>query len=560
MRGFQFIILICFFSFFVSAQRDHRINGAIGKKAMVVTAHPLATRIGVDVLKKGGNAIDAAVAVQFALAVVYPNAGNIGGGGFLVFRKNDLNVYTLDFREKAPLAADEKMFLDKNGNKVADMSVSGALASGVPGTVAGMETAHLRFGKLKWKDLLQPAIDLANNGFKLTKKQAELCNEYQKDFAKYCPGSRFANKMGWKEGDLFVQPELAKTLLRIQEEGANGFYFGEVADSIVSTSQRGGGLITSSDLESYHPVWREPIITYFRDYRVIGMGPPSAGGIGISQLIKMGKDFDFKESGHNTYETAHFMVECEKRVFADRAKYISDPDFYKFPIKKIVNDRYLKSRIADINPQLASKADTIRAGNIDFFEETTHYSIVDENQNAVSCTTTLNGDFGSKVVVNGFGFLMNNEMDDFSTGKNIPNLYGLLGSTPNVIAPGKRMVSSMSPTIVERNGKLVLVVGTPGGATIVTSVYQIILNVLEHDFTMQEAVMAKRFHHQQIPNILYHEAGAFDMKAKMSLDAAGHVLQERKPIGRVDAIRIYPEEGYLEGGADPRGDDAAEGY
>ncbi|HYK77752.1 MAG TPA: gamma-glutamyltransferase [Daejeonella sp.] len=531
------------------------------RNGMVVTAHPVATEVGLKILKKGGNAVDAAVAVQFALAVVYPNAGNIGGGGFLVYRSAKGEVNTLDFREKAPSGASRDMYLDAQGNAIAEKSQFGPLAAGVPGSVDGMVQAHQKYGKLSWTELLEPAIRLAHNGFAVTEKQAEELNHQAEDFKKYNPGKNYFLKDLWLAGDKLVQKDLANTLVKIRDKGREGFYDGPVADSIVAEMQNSGGLITKEDLKNYHSVWRKPVIGDYKGYKIITMAPPSSGGIALVQLLKSVEPYPVKRWGFNSDSTVQLMVEAERRVYADRATHLGDPDFYKVPQEQLISSGYTLSRMKDFNWAAATSSQEVKAGEIGAkeTEETTHFSIVDRYGNAVSLTTTLNGSYGSKVVVKGAGFLLNNEMDDFSVKPGSPNMYGLVGGEANAIAPGKRMLSSMTPTIVEKDGSLYMVVGTPGGSTIITSVFQTILNVIEFDKTMQSAVNAKRFHHQWLPDEVFIEKGALDSLTRVKLEQKGYKITERSPIGRVDAI-LKTRWGYYQGGADPRGDDTKLGW
>lgn len=532
------------------------------KNGLVVSAHPEASKVGLDILKQGGNAVDAAVAVQFALAVVYPNAGNLGGGGFMVYRSGKGEVAAIDFREKAPANARVDMFLDSSGKPIVDKSLYGALASGVPGSVDGMVQAHKKYGKLKWKALLQPAIDLAINGFPVTKRQAKELNSYKKTFEKYNPLGTSLIKQGssWKEDDLLIQPELANTLKLIRDKGRDGFYDGKVARYIVEEMQRGGGIISYNDLKNYKAVWRKPITGTYKNLKVITMSPPSSGGIALMQLLNIVENYPLSRWGHHSDSTIQVMIEAERRVYADRATHLGDPDFYNVPVSQLLNSSYHSSRMKDFNWNKATASAEIKAGEINLkeSEQTTHFSIVDKEGNAVSLTTTLNGSYGSKVVVKGAGFLLNNEMDDFSVKPGHPNMYGLVGGEANAIAPNKRMLSSMTPTILEKDGKLFMVVGTPGGSTIITSVFQTILNVVEFGMDIQSAVNAKRFHHQWLPDEVSIEKQAFDVQVKEKLKAKGYVIKDRAPIGRVDAI-LRKEDGY-EGGADPRGDDTKMGY
>lgn len=536
-------------------------KGLVAENAMVVSAHPLASQIGNDILAAGGNAIDATVAVHFALAVVYPAAGNIGGGGFVVYRLALGECHTLDYREKAPAAAERDMYLDDSGEADAEKSIYGHLASGVPGSVDGMVTIHKKFGSMPWEVLLQPAIRLANEGFLLTEKEAAGLNHNLENLAKYNtvpPG--FLIKEQWKAGDTVFNYDLGKTLQRIAEQGRAGFYEGETARLIVEEMQRGGGLITYEDLMNYRSIWRDPLIFQYKNHRVISMPPPSSGGVALLQLLKMVEHYPLGDWGPFHENTIHLMAEAGKRVYADRAKYLGDPDFNDILIPDLTNEQYLQKRISNIDFKKAMPAEQIFAGDFQVeSEETTHFSIVDQFGNAVSSTTTLNGGYGNKVIVAGAGFLLNNEMDDFSIKPGFPNMYGLIGGEVNAILPGKRMLSSMTPTILEHNGELFMVVGTPGGSTIITTVFQTILNVIEFDMNMQGAVDFPRFHHQWKPDYIQYEPGRFDDYLMEKLIEKGHALHERSNYGRVNAILVL-EDGRLEGGADHRGDDTAVGF
>lgn len=531
-------------------------------KAMVVSAHKEASEAGVKILQQGGNAVDAAIAVQFALAVTFPAAGNLGGGGFMVLRQNDGQAFTLDYREKAPAKASRDMYLDKNKNVIDGLSLHGQLAAGVPGTVAGLFESHKRFGKLPMSALVQPAIDLAENGFIITEKDAASFNNAWAEWNKYnSMPNVFTATEKWKAGMLLKQPDLAKTLRLIQDKGKAGFYEGETAEKIVAEMKRGNGIISLEDLKNYDAVWREPLKSKYKEYDLISMGPPSSGGIALFQLLKMVEPYNIpKDSWHST-QTTHLMVEAERRVYADRATHLGDKDFYPVPMAGLLNNAYIKGRMKNYNPKKASLSSEIKAGSPSKAqkEETTHLSVVDEEGNAVAVTTTLNGAYGNAVVVGEAGFFLNNEMDDFSVKPGTPNYYGLIGAEANKIEPQKRMLSSMTPTILTKDGKLFMVVGTPGGATIITSVFQTILNVVEHKMDMQKAVAAARFHSQWLPDKISYEKDAFDAKGLEALKKMGHTVDARSPIGRVDAILVRPN-GTLEGGADPRGDDAAIGY
>jgi gamma-glutamyltranspeptidase/glutathione hydrolase len=537
-------------------------NGDQFRNGMVVCAYPDASLVGLNILKKGGNAVDAAVAVQFALAVVYPDAGNIGGGGFMVYRSASGETNTLDFREKGPAAATTNMFLDSADNVIPNMSLATHQASGVPGSVDGMVEAHKKYGKLKWEQLIQPAIDLARDGFKVTKRLASALNSVQTDIKRLNPDkSYFLRDKGWAEGDILVQEDLAKTLEAIRDKGRAGFYDGAVADSLVAEMKSGNGLITKADLANYHSVWRKPIIGNYKGYKIITMPPPSSGGIALLQLLKSVESYPIKKWGFNRDSTVQVIVEAERRVYADRSKYLGDPDFYKVPVDSLLKAAYIKERMKSFNWATATPSSTILPGSFVGYEsdQTTHFSIVDHDGNAVSVTTTLNGGFGSRIVVKGAGFLLNNEMDDFSAKPGVPNMFGLVGGKANAIQPGKRMLSSMTPTIIEKDGKLFMVVGTPGGSTIITSVFQTILNVVEFDQSMQKAVNSKRFHHQWLPDEVASEKGAIDSLALIRLEQKGYKFKVGAKIGRVDAIMLN-KWGYYEGGADPRGDDTKLGW
>ena len=532
------------------------------KNGMVVTAHPEASKVGIDILKKGGNAIDASIAVQFALAVVYPNAGNIGGGGFLVYRDAKGNTDALDFREKAPLNAKEDMYWDKDGNAITDLSLYGQLAAGVPGTVDGMVKAHEKYGKLSWKELVTPAINLAQKGFKITKQQAsELTNKHN-DFVRLnAKTNALTSKVNWVEGDLLIQADLAKTLKLIQQKGRKGFYEGKTADLIVKEMNRGNGIISKKDLADYHSVWRTPVSGLYKGYKIISMPPPSSGGIALISLFQSVEDYPLNKWGFQSEKSIQTIVEAERRVYADRAEHLGDPDFVKVPQAQLLNKTYNVNRMKDFSFDKATPSSSIKAGEIIGKEsmETTHYVIVDKDGNAASVTTTLNGSYGSLVVVNDAGFLLNNEMDDFSVKPGTPNMYGLVGGKANAIEPSKRMLSSMTPSILEKDGKLFMVVGTPGGSTIITSVFQTILNVIDFNMTMQEAVTAPRFHHQWLPDQVDYEPKAISTNVREALQQKGYNLKERKPYGRVDGILVNPDKTY-QGGADPRGDDTIVGY
>lgn len=546
-----------------SCTRTHDGSSSISyQHAVVVTAHPEASAVGLQVFKDGGNAVDAAVAVQFALAVVYPNAGNIGGGGFMVYRSADGEFAALDFREAAPGAATADMFLDGAGNPITDLSLRGQLASAVPGSVDGMVKAHERYGRLDWATLLQPAIRLAQQGFAITDMQAGELNRNKEGFEKFNPeGTALVKAAEWVAGDTLVQPELAHTLTLVSRQGRAGFYEGETADRIIEEMAKGNGIISYEDLKNYEAKWRDPVASTYRGYKIVSMPPPSSGGIALISMLKSVEAYPLPRWGFQRDSTMRVMIEAERRVYADRATHLGDPDYYDVPQTMLIDSAYNAERMRNMNFRHASFSSDIYAGEIPQteHEETTHFSIVDEEGNAVAVTTTINGSYGSQVVVAGAGFLLNNEMDDFSVKPGVPNMFGLTGGEANAIEPGKRMLSSMTPTILEKDGQLFMVVGTPGGSTIMTSVFQTILNVVDFGMDMQEAVSAPRFHHQWLPDEVVTEKDAISKPVRHALTTTGYKLVSRRAIGRVDAILVRPN-GTLQGGADPRGDDVALGY
>ena len=564
-----FLSTIISFIFFISCnsinhKNDPSTNQGMAvhaKNGMVATAHPLASEVGAQILRQGGNAFDAAVAVQFALAVVYPRAGNIAGGGFAVYRKANGERGSLDFREKAPLQSSRNMYLDDSQNVIDDLSSFGGLSVGVPGSVDGMIALHHKLGSLPFASLIQPAIDLAENGFSLTIKEAQKLNDYQVDFLSANDSiSYFYNGGNWKTGDLLFLPELANTLCLIRDKGREGFYSGEVADNMLSEIQKSGGIMKQADLDKYQSIWRDVVEGKYKDYTILSMPPPSSGGIALIQLLKGSEKYDFRAYGHNSPENVHLMTELERRVYADRATYLGDPDFYNVPVDMLLDSSYLAERFSDISLHNKTNSKDINEDTVEIIEsiETTHFSIVDKNHNAIGITTTLNGNYGSKVFVEKSGFFLNNEMDDFSIKPGVPNQYGLVGGEANAIVAEKRMLSSMTPTILEKNGELFMVVGSPGGATIITAVYQTILNVLEHNMNMQQAIDAKRTHHQWLPDLILYEESGLDPSTIMTLEAKGHRLESRGAIGKMDDVLVLPD-GLLEGGADHRGDNIAIG-
>jgi len=525
----------------------------------VVSAHPLASRAGLSVMKKGGNAVDAAIATQLALAVVYPGAGNIGGGGFMVARLANGKNLAIDYREKAPAAAGRDMYLDANGNPQMNLSQNGHLASGVPGTIAGL-FASLKYAKLPFRVLIEPAIELAEKGFEITANEANGLNAYKNAFIKYnSVQPAFVKETPWKAGDTLVQKDLAATLKRIRDLGQKGFYEGETARLIVEEMQRGKGLISYEDLKNYQAKERTALVFPYKGYSIVSMPMPSSGGVIINQALRMIEDKNIGKMGFASVGAVQLMVEAERRAYADRAEFMGDADFVKVPVKKLTSDAYIKERFSDYDPTKAGSSETTKAGKINpESEETTHLSVIDKFGNAVSVTTTLNGGYGSKTVVGDAGFLLNNEMDDFSVKPGVPNMYGALGTEANAIAPGKRMLSSMTPTIVLKAGKPFLVVGTPGGTTIPTSVFQSIVNVIDFKLSTADAVYKPKFHHQWQPDEIYVEKG-FPEKTIDGLKAMGYKVNVRGSIGRTEAIRVLPG-GKFEAVADNRGDDAAEGY
>jgi gamma-glutamyltranspeptidase/glutathione hydrolase len=534
-----------------------------GRHGAVVSAHPLASLVGLDILQKGGNAVDAAIAMQLALAVVYPGAGNIGGGGFMVASMTDGRTIALDYREKAPAAAHRDMYLDKDGNAQMQKSQAGHLASGVPGTIAGLFQSHA-FARLPFATLIQPAIDLARAGFVITESEARSLNHTRESFIKNnTRPNAFVRNSPWKAGDTLVQPELAATLTRVRDQGMKGFYEGETARLIVEEMQRGGGLVTYDDLKAYQAKERTPVQFPYKDFSILTMPLPSSGGIIIHQALKMIEPRTIGRMGFHSPAAVQLVTEVERRAYADRASFMGDPDFVKVPVNTLVSTAYLQDRMKDFVPGLAGKSSVILAGKVNpESDETTHLSVADQWGNAVSVTTTLNGGYGSRTVVGGAGFLLNNEMDDFSVKPGVPNMYGAVGAEANAIAPGKRMLSSMTPTIVLRNGKPFLVLGTPGGTTIPTSVLQTILNILDFNLSTEDAVNKPKFHHQWQPDVLFVEKD-FPAETLSALEKMGYTVNRREQIGRTEVIRIDRKgkrKIKLEAVGDKRGDDDARAY
>ncbi|MEZ4990303.1 MAG: gamma-glutamyltransferase [Saprospiraceae bacterium] len=535
----------------------------IADSAMVVSPHPLSTQVGLEILRQGGNAVDATIALQFAMAVVYPRAGNIGGGGFMVLRNSDGSTASLDYREKAPAAADRDMYLDSLGTPIDGLSTAGHLAAGIPGTVAGMFAAHDKYGHLPMSQLIEPAIELAEKGFRITQEEADRLNNFQEAFHKFNEAPNPFLKENWKAGDLLVQSALAETLERIKAQGTAGFYEGRTAELIEAEMAQGGGIISRADLQHYQASWRQPLIGDYKQYRIISMPPTSSGGVALLQMLEMLEAYPLSKYGFHTVPSVHLITEVERRAYADRAEHMGDTDFYPVPIDSLLSAHYLDMRMTDFSTDSATTSEHILAGNfsvgLESFE-TTHTSVIDAGGNAVSVTTTLNSNYGCKVWVDGAGFFLNNEMDDFSVKPGVPNQFGLIGAEANAIAPNKRMLSSMTPTIIEKDGKLFMVLGTPGGSTIITSVLQVFLNVAEYNMDLEEAVQAKRFHHQWLPDMIMVEKGGFSPVLMDSLKAMGHSFREVDYIAKVKAIQVLPD-GKLHGVADPRNtDDDAKGY
>jgi gamma-glutamyltranspeptidase/glutathione hydrolase len=519
-------------------------------QAMVVTAHKLASDIGIQVLKDGGNAFDAAIAVNYALAVSYPRAGNIAGGGFMVYRTADGEVGSLDYREKSPMRSNRDMYLDEDKNIVDDLSTLGAMAVAVPGTVAGMDAIHQKFGTKSMLDLLDPSINLAKKGFAINEAQSEKWDQYRDLFLKVNTDSiPYVKSDLWERGDTLKLTELAMTLKLIALNGAKEFYEGETADLIIE-AVGDKGILSLEDLRSYTVVWREALSFDYKEFTIHSMAPPSSGGIALAQLFKGIEKYNLDSIGLNSSEYIHLLTELERRVYADRATHLGDPDYYKVPVDLLLDESYIQSRMKNINKGYKTDSENVKPGTVELIEshETTHFSIVDSQGNAVSITTTLNGNFGSKLYVQGAGFLLNNEMDDFSAKPGTANQFGLVGAEANAIEPEKRMLSSMSPTIIEKNGDLFMVLGTPGGSTIITSVFQTAINVIEFDLPINEAVNMPKTHSQWLPDKIYYEHG-MDSTLMYNLKEKGHVLHEWNQIGKMAVIHRN-EQGELKGSAD----------
>ena len=528
------------------------------QKAAVTSAHPLASMVGAAIMKDGGNAFDAAIAVQFTLAVVYPGAGNIGGGGFLLSRNKEGVLMGIDFREAAPGKAHRDMYLDENGNPIEGMSKLGASAAGVPGSVAGMFST-LPYAKMTMKKLLQPAYELAAGGFVITESEARSLNAERKNFIKYsAQASAFTRKENWKAGDTLYQPELAATIQRIQQKGKAGFYEGETAAMIVQEMKNSKGVISLEDLKKYTPKFRKPIEFDYRGHHIISFAPPSSGGILIAQMMQMIAPYPVSVMGANTFESVSLMVEAQRRAYADRAEHMGDPDFWKVPTTTLTSNAYAQERMKDYQAGVAGNSKIIQAGVAKESEQTTHFSIIDEAGNMVAVTTTLNGGYGNKTIVGGAGFLLNNEMDDFSVKPGVPNMYGALGGEANAIQPGKRMLSSMTPTLVIKNNLPYITIGSPGGTTIPNQVYEGLVNIIDHKMTLKAAIDAPRFHHQHIPDNLTVEADFPDQTIN-ALKEKGYIVNKRGAFGRMDGVMILPNGNRVAAG-DKRGDDSVAGY
>ncbi len=535
------------------------------RQGMVGSTEEHASRAGLQVLQRGGNAVDAAVAVGFALAVTHPAAGNLGGGGFMVIRLADGRETTIDYREVAPAAARRDMFLDPAGEPVADRSRVGPLAAGVPGSVAGLALAQRRYGRLPLATVVAPAIALARDGFEVSWALAESLTGAGSLLATYPASARAFQRADGSmptQGDRLVQPDLARTLTLIAQQGPHAFYRGAIADLIVAEMTRSGGLITKADLAAYSPRERPPIVGSYRGHRIVSMPPPSSGGIALVQLLNILEAYPLADYGHNSSRSMHLIAEAARRVYADRSEWLGDPDFFNVPVAGLISPRYAEALRGGISETRATPSRDVKPGLPRTYEssETTHYSVVDADGNAVATTTTLNGSYGNGQVVPGAGFLLNNEMDDFSAKPGTPNMFGLIGGEANAVGPGKRMLSSMTPTIVVKDGRTRLVLGSPGGSRIITTVLQVVLNVVDFTMDVQEAVDAPRFHHQWLPDVIRLEPQGFPADVVTALEAMGHTTEVGADMGDVHAIMIDQASGLRLGASDPRLDGRTLGY
>lgn len=535
------------------------------RHGMVCTASGPASQVGMEILRRGGNAVDAGVAVALALAVTYPTAGNLGGGGFMMIRKADGKAVAIDYREVAPARATRNLYVGPDGKVIPDASTLGHKAVGVPGTVAGMALALEKYGTMKWKDVVEPARKLAADGFPVTFDLADDLR-VQSNLAKFPESRRIFQKDGafYQAGDVFRQPELAQTLKRIKENGPREFYQGRTAELLVDEMSRSGGLITTEDLKTYRPVEREPLRGTYRGYEIITMPPPSSGGIALLEMLNILERYPLKELGYNSSRKYHLMVEAMRRAFADRSQFLGDPDFVKVPVKGLISRKYADGIARTINPERATPSAQVQHGNPAPYEssETTHFTIVDAQGNAVSNTYTLNGAYGSGVTVRGAGFLLNNEMDDFTSQPGVPNQFGLIQGEANAIQPRKRPLSSMTPTVVLKDGKVAFVIGSPGGPTIINTVLQVTLNVVDHNMNIMQAVSAPRLHHQWLPDEIRHEPFGLSPDVREALEARGHRFAPRAAsIGDAQGVQIDAKTGLRLGAADPRNPDGrAVGY
>lgn len=537
-------------------------EAAFSENGMVASRSVLASQVGADILRKGGNAVDAAVATGFTLAVTHPSAGNLAGGGFIVIRLADGTVIANDHRERAPLAATRDMYLDKQGNVIPDLSTHSHLAVGVPGTVAGLLDVLEKYGTMSRQEVLNPAIRLAEQGFALDLDMARDLEAQLPRMAKYPASMAIFSNAGtpWKRGDLLRQKDLANSLKRIRSQGRDGFYKGKTAELLVAEMQSGGGLISLADLNDYQSVWREPVRGTYRGHEVISMPPPSSGGVLLVQMLNMLEPYDLKAMGAGSADAVHHMVEAERRAYADRAEHLGDPDFFKVPVERLIAKEYAQQRFSRFTKDKASRSADIGAGTWPAESpDTTHASFVDKAGNAVAYTTTLNLSYGSKIVAAGTGMLLNNEMDDFSSKPDTPNAFGLLGREANAIEPKKRMLSSMTPTIVAKDGKVVLVTGSPGGSTIITTTLQIIVNVIDHGMDLSAAVASPRVHHQWQPDAVLYEKNGLSPDTVKILKDRGHqgvtAWGWERGIGDANSVMAVP--GGFAGMADPRNPGAA---